>query len=470
MEKLTTLHEVKRETLDRLKELSEFNLSNFIEIAQNAMQSRYSPTQLISFKNSGICLSYMGTPIIASGGSQTESGYSFLFTYATMQTSSMSMTFRKMIVYPDLSITAATELMETAVTRLPLAVNGKKFTTADEITLVAGDIQAENGWSPTDDKDIATKKYVDDNAGNGFVAQNTAPADTSLLWIDTDDNTGETIEWSAIQNKPTSFPPSTHTHAYSDITNPPTIPIAGQIASGDTGYATGGDVFTALSTKQDKLPNGTANGDILVWDNTAQEWIVRSGWQILYQPVEYIESTGTQYINTGVLPQANMRVIVDTQYSAIPSSADSYIGGSTNATWAFVWASEGASGQWATIVNNSYTWVKFGTTDTNRHTWDLQSGSQKFDGTVISTSNFTQNITNVSFTMLHFARHTNSNTPNGWSKEKLYSLKYYYGDTLIRDFIPCYNRITNEIGLFDIVESKFYQNAGTGTFTKGANV
>lgn len=165
MEKLTTLHEVKRETLDRLKELSEFNLSNFIEIAQNAMQSRYSPTQLISFKNSGICLSYMGTPIIASGGSQTESGYSFLFTYATMQTSSMSMTFHKMIVYPDLSITAATELMETAVTRLPLAVNGKKFTTADEITLVAGDIQAESGWSPTDDKDLATKKYVDDNGG-----------------------------------------------------------------------------------------------------------------------------------------------------------------------------------------------------------------------------------------------------------------------------------------------------------------
>ena len=85
-----------------------------------------------------------------------------------------------------------------------------------------GDIEAGANWTPTVDNHLATKKYVDDHSGGG------------------------TPDWSDITNKPSTFPPSAHTHTYSDITNPPTIPVAGQIASGDTGYATGGAVYSAL--------------------------------------------------------------------------------------------------------------------------------------------------------------------------------------------------------------------------------
>ena len=35
--------------------------------------------------------------------------------------------------------------------------------------------------------------------------------------------------------------------------------------------------------------------------------------------------------------------------------------------------------------------------------------------------------------------------------------------TLIRDFVPCLSD-TDGVGLFDLVESKFYGNAGTGSF------
>lgn len=42
--------------------------------------------------------------------------------------------------------------------------------------------------------------------------------------------------------------------------------------------------------------------------------------------------------------------------------------------------------------------------------------------------------------------------------------------TPIRKFVPCYRVADGVIGLYDTVEGKFYTNAGTGTFTKGADV
>lgn len=42
--------------------------------------------------------------------------------------------------------------------------------------------------------------------------------------------------------------------------------------------------------------------------------------------------------------------------------------------------------------------------------------------------------------------------------------------TPIRNFVPCYRKSDNAIGLYDTVEGKFYTNTGTGSFTKGADV
>ena len=48
---------------------------------------------------------------------------------------------------------------------VPKTVNGKSADGNREITLEADDISAASGWTPLDDTDLATKKYVDDNAG-----------------------------------------------------------------------------------------------------------------------------------------------------------------------------------------------------------------------------------------------------------------------------------------------------------------
>ena len=54
---------------------------------------------------------------------------------------------------------------------------------------------------------------------------------------------------------------------------------------------------------------------------------------------------------------------------------------------------------------------------------------------------------------------------------KLKSFSYYdKNNTLICDLVPCYRKADGVIGMYDIVRKIFLTNAGTGSFTKGANV
>ena len=62
-----------------------------------------------------------------------------------------------------------------------------------------------------------------------------------------------------------------------------------------------------------------------------------------------------------------------------------------------------------------------------------------------------------------------------------YSFLIYDDDELVRNFIPCYSTTTvtdvegivrakDTIGLYDIVNNKFYTNKESGTFEKGNDV
>ena len=56
------------------------------------------------------------------------------------------------------------------------------------------------------------------------------------------------------------------------------------------------------------------------------------------------------------------------------------------------------------------------------------------------------------------------------ARMNFYSCEIYDNGTLIRSFIPCKNP-SGTIGLYDIVNSKFYTNVGSGgTFTAGPEV
>ena len=73
------------------------------------------------------------------------------------------------------------------------------------------------------------------------------------------------------------------------------------------------------------------------------------------------------------------------------------------------------------------------------------------------------------------------NGAGNFCKEKLYNCQIYDGETLVRNFIPCYCTETvinvekkqcqaGTVGLYDTVEGKFYTNQGTGEFIKGSKL
>ena len=49
-------------------------------------------------------------------------------------------------------------------------------------------------------------------------------------------------------------------------------------------------------------------------------------------------------------------------------------------------------------------------------------------------------------------------------KGKIYEFKLYDNDILVRNFIPCYRKIDNVPGMYDVVNGVFYTNAGTDEF------
>lgn len=53
---------------------------------------------------------------------------------------------------------------------------------------------------------------------------------------------------------------------------------------------------------------------------------------------------------------------------------------------------------------------------------------------------------------------------------KIYSFKIYDNNSLVRDFIPCKQKVYNTIGMYDLVNDKFYINEGTGTFIAGPEI
>lgn len=207
------------------------------------------------------------------------------------------------------------------------------------------------------------------------------------------------------------------------------------------------------------LPTGK-NGDIIVNENGV--WVAKPKWQMIYQPVEYIESTGTQRIVTDIYPSASTRAVVQESYADLTTY--SLEGESANEQY-FTWGITSRKEYFETRVGGSSAQWRISAVpiDTSVHTWDIQSGSQKIDDTTIATDT----MISASTPLALFAR-----LAGDWeyTKVKLFYCKLYESGTLVRDYIPVRNVFTGEGGLYDTVDGVFYANAGTGTFLKGADV
>ena len=268
--------------------------------------------------------------------------------------------------------------------------------------------------------------------------------------------------------------------SYNDLSDKPTIPTAGTIASGSTGYATGGDVYTAIGNIP-QIPVGTNTGDILVWNG--HDWVTKPKWHLYYQPCEYVESSYTgasgPYIDTGFSPTNKTSIEAEVAFTDNSATSGQYMGmrywPSSSDTRALFFGLRYTGGTRYLALFTMYpeatpAQIPF---DTDFHSYTINPSSQKIDSysfsldySTMPTSPQNMNITLFS----NNARYNNDPPENIRAKSKIKSFKIKEDGVLVRDFVPCYNIYTDEIGMFDTVSNQFYTNAGTGTFLKGADV
>lgn len=178
--------------------------------------------------------------------------------------------------------------------------------------------------------------------------------------------------------------------------------------------------------------------------------------------LEYIESTGTQYIDTGIKASKNLKVEANIDVS--PANGWVMILGDYTDGSYFSWWRQNTT-MHAYYGSNTKTLAelsgkrKYIANDTN-NIWSIDTS--KITVTPNS-SNFSKNGNNLYLFSVNNGGNYNK------ASMKLYSCKIYDNNTLVRDFIPV-KTTTKIYGLWDNVNKVLYENAGTGTFTGGPAV
>ena len=174
-----------------------------------------------------------------------------------------------------------------------------------------------------------------------------------------------------------------------------------------------------------------------------------------YNVVEYVESTGTQYIDTGLIMEKSttMRMEISAQLTS-------------NGNWAGVngymqhQASLGDGSKGLFVVDyNGNTHIEnvyFNNTLKYTQDWTSAYSGAKNKVAVIGMGN----AENTWWTNISSNRYAQVG--------KWYYIKVYRSGTLVRDYVPCVRNSDGVAGLYDKVENKFYTNSGTGSFGSGA--
>ena len=197
----------------------------------------------------------------------------------------------------------------------------------------------------------------------------------------------------------------------------------------------------------------------------------------VFQRIEYLESTGTQWIDTGIVPTSNTSFEIEfqPQYATYTFAPVAYCGEyfNSNDTFGFcIYNSKLITiSYYGTFSNVFGGFNKFNIGD--RLNVKFRRGDTNFvlnnKSTGITDSNsLNATFTNGSRTLYILYGNTKTDDFRHPSAMKLYFCKIYNGSTLIRDMIPV--RVGSVGYMYDRVSGRLFGNAGTGNFILGQDV
>lgn len=177
-----------------------------------------------------------------------------------------------------------------------------------------------------------------------------------------------------------------------------------------------------------------------------------------YTYLEYIQSTGSQYIDSGINCTSDLKVELDMAYDVTTGEQMQHGAYADNARYHFGydWGRkfriylDGDSGGKPTVEPTvdrmvwvtSHTYIAIG--DTNQ--------------VPIYLTNYPNELT------FYICARNMKGLPNNYCLCKVYSCQMWIGDTLVRDYMPVKRNADGMIGLYDRVENVFYTDMNGGNF------
>lgn len=188
-----------------------------------------------------------------------------------------------------------------------------------------------------------------------------------------------------------------------------------------------------------------------------------------YEKLEYIQSTGTQYIRLDFTPDSDTRVVLDHQLMDTQST-QAVFGSRTSTSGTDIYCVFVMSGQ----VRTDYGANEHGSfaATTSRETLDKDGRVTKYNGktSTLSAATFTCPRPMVLFSVQNVSASGSvfdDQVDNRPVKMRVYSCQIYDGDALARDLVPARRQQDSAVGLYDTVTGAFFGNSGTGTFVAG---
>ena len=237
----------------------------------------------------------------------------------------------------------------------------------------------------------------------------------------------------------------------------------------------GGNPYVKINSSLARIP-GVHVVTYTAWDSSGNKATERrvitvdGNFNNYYANLEYIESTGTQYImtnipatdDTGIYAKlASLDTYNDTVYIGARKTTNSrlWIGssrrtGNTDALY-FGWNTVTASENRPAISTDDIHIVKMNY---------LNDRKNLFDNTTVESNLGTLATNNIPITI--FAGNDNG-TASFKSKIRLYNLKISKIGRIEYEFIPVVRKLDGKAGLYDLTNNEFYLNNGTGEFIKG---
>lgn len=182
--------------------------------------------------------------------------------------------------------------------------------------------------------------------------------------------------------------------------------------------------------------------------------------------VDYLESTGTQYIDTGIKMNAGYGVMIEAKQTYTAKGTTRYLFGtydSSNVTNYYI-AVRSGNGNFIAVDGSTSAEGMFAY-DGSFHEHKIENGNYYIDGTLkgaLTTQSFTPTSTAYLFGC--------SNIGFGGDTWQIRKCKIF-NETgrIIADYVPCLRIYDHKPCMFDLITRQFLTNQGTGEFAVGIN-